>query len=274
LVGAPQNSSSRKVIYLDTRERVAASLTFEWVSDKVVTPSLEFVQRQNEITRRQIERLNIPPDQVKFIDESIANQPFFLSDYYIIKRTSQRTLVRCLIQMLSFPEARVVQHQTDTYFLGDTIAEVTYGSEGDIMSVNLSKVVEKDVWGVGTPMGSVSPADLFFFAGISPLRLAGGAIDRWRLRSVTPETWVFVLAQQEGEEYQPEIEIHLDRRYQDAPARLEIRYPDGEIQMWRTLKYKRIEGVWFPSEVEYSTNSAYNVRSRYTLGPNRAHQIC
>jgi hypothetical protein len=265
LVGAPQSSSSRKVIYLDTRERVAASLTFEWVSDKVVTPSLEFVQRQNEITRRQIERLNIPPDQVKFIDESIANQPFFLSDYYIIKRTSQRTLVRCLVQMLSFPEARVVQHQTDTYFLGDTIAEVTYGSEGDIMSVDLSKVVEKDVWGVGTPMGSVSPAHLIFFAGISPLRLAGGAIDRWRLRSVTPETWVFVLAQQEGEEYQPEIEIHLDRRYQDAPARLEIRYPDGEIQMWRTLKYKRIEGVWFPSEVEYSTNSAYNVRSRYTL---------
>jgi hypothetical protein len=167
--------------------------------------------------------------------------------------------------MLSFPEARVVQHQTDTYFLGDTIAEVTYGSEGDIMSVNLSKVVEKDVWGVGTPMGSVSAASLIFFAGISPLRLAGGAIDRWRLRSVTPETWVFVLAQQEGEEYQPEIEIHLDRRYQDAPARLEIRYPGGEIQMWRTLKYKRIEGVWFPSEVEYSTNSAYNVRSRYTL---------
>jgi hypothetical protein len=174
LVGAPQSSSSRKVIYLDTRERVAASLTFEWVSDKVVTPSLEFVQRQNEITRRQIERLNIPPDQVKFIDESIANQPFFLSDYYIIKRTSQRTLVRCLIQMLSFPEARVVQHQTDTYFLGDTIAEVTYGSEGDIMSVNLSKVGREGCMGCWYPYGVSQCCQSDFLCRHLPLALSRG----------------------------------------------------------------------------------------------------
>ncbi len=88
------------------------------------------------------------------------------------------------------------------------------------------------------------------------LCLEGAELEQWHLKSASPEKWVFTLKRAEGEE-KPAIEVELDRRYQDAPARVEVRYSNGDKRVWRVLKYKRVEGVWFPSEVEWVSNTRF-----------------
>jgi hypothetical protein len=168
------------------------------------------------------------------------------------------------VQVLSFPEVQPVLSQSDTYFVQNIVVSVDYDLNGRPSGATLSRA-EGDVWGLGESHGVISPAKLIFLAGISPLRMQSVPLDRWQLKSVSPEKWVFTLKRPEEESYKPQIEIHLDRRYGDAPAYLEIRYSDGETRIWRTLKYKQIEGAWFPSEVEYIENGYERVWRKFVL---------
>jgi hypothetical protein len=120
---------------------------------------------------------------------------------------------------------------------------------------------------MGDFAGTLGAELMVFLAGISPFRLRGTTPEQWQLKTVSPEEWVFVLHPQENpKEAEPEIEIRLNRRYQDAPARLQIRHADGETRTWQTSKYKLINGVWFPSEVEYIASSRHQTsRMQYTL---------
>ena len=126
---------------------------------------------------------------------------------------------------------------------------------------------ETDALGLGDFAGTLGAELMVFLAGISPFRLGGSTPEQWRLKAVSPEEWVFVLHPRENPNgTEPEMEIHLNRRYQDAPARLEIRYANGETRTWQTLKYQLINGVWFPSEVEYTASSQHQKsRVQYTL---------
>ncbi|GIV09621.1 MAG: hypothetical protein KatS3mg019_1712 [Fimbriimonadales bacterium] len=105
---------------------------------------------------------------------------------------------------------------------------------------------------------------LVFLGGVSPLRLRGSSPQEWRLSESTPEEWGFERIK--STEGMPQIKVHLDRRYQDAPSRIEIIYRDGATYTWRTLKYKRIQGMWFPSEVEFAYEMmSERGRDRFTL---------
>jgi hypothetical protein len=259
-----EEQKDKAPLYYDRRERIAATLTLEWADTSIVTLTERFIYRQNESIRMQAEFAGVPPEKVIFINKEIANQPIELSGHHLIERTPKITRIKRLVQALSFPEVQPVLSQSDTYFLQNIVISVDYDLDGHPMGATLSRA-EGDVWGLGESHGVISPAKLIFLAGISPLRMESVPLDRWQLKSVSPEKWVFTLKRQEEESYKPQIEIHLDRRYGDAPAYLEIRYSDGETRIWRTLKYKQIEGAWFPSEVEYIQNGDRRVWKKYVL---------
>lgn len=257
--------------YYDARERAAAALTFEWATTKTVNFSLEFIQRFNHALLNQADAIGAPLDMVRLIDESLANRLFELSALYTIERMPQKMRVRLWEQAVNLqapdtPDAKENFVYSETYIQGAAVAHVSFNSNNQPIAVHLAKA-ETDALGLGDFVGTLSAELMVFLAGISPFRLGGSTPEQWRLKAVSPEEWVFVLHPRENpDETEPEIEIHLNRRYQDAPARLEIRSANGETRVWRTLKYKLINGVWFPSEVEYTASSQHQKsRAQYTL---------
>ncbi len=290
--GLPQAGKSpqqaRRTTYYDARERIATTLTFEWNAVSTITLSKEFitshnawlinhVELGNKELREELERDGIPPEEIqkylisadelqkRLVPEEAAEHPVELSKRYLIERTPKRTRVRCQQQILSLaegmPSAELEQY--DTYFQGSMVITVGY-SDGRPRDAAISEA-EKDVWAFADSTGTVRTIELVFLAGISPLRLEGAELEQWHLKSVSPEKWVFTLKRAEDEE-EPVIEVELDRRYQDAPARVEVRYSNGDKWIWRVLKYKRIERVWFPSEVECVANTGLGLEwEKYIL---------
>jgi len=188
-----------------------------------------------------------------------------LQSQYIIERTPQRTHLLAFIQGINLDEAKPFDSLQESYFQGNTVIELhrDYVS-GQITSVDIAQC-DGEGLGMGSLLGSIRPEWLAIYGGVSPFRLYGHKPEDWRIVSVSPEEWVFELAHQ-PEEGSTKTRFHLDRRYQDALSRLEVRYPNGGVHIWRVLKYKRIEGIWFPSEVEYiAQGGAQEVRSQAIL---------
>ncbi len=242
-----------KPSYYDTRERVAAVLTFEWQETQQVKVPPQLVRALNEMKLQRAQSSDAPPEAGKPIAEEVANAVFELSAYYTIERTPQRTCLRTQGQGVHLEQAKATDFllSTETYFVGGTVIAVHRDySSGRIASVDIAKG-EDDVLGMGSPFGSLPPEWLVVYGGVSPFRLYGFKPENWRLISVSPEEWLFELSHQ-SQENAPKTRLHLNRHYQDALSRLEVHYPDGEVWTWRVLKYKRIEGIWFPSEVEFT----------------------
>jgi len=253
--------------YYDTRERTAALWTFEWQETLQVKVSSDFVKSINQMKLQRAQSLNTPPELIKQIDEKIANMVFELSAFCTIRRTPQLTHIHFLSQALLLDQAEVSDffHSTETYFQGGTVITVHRDdTSGQIASVDIAECND-DVLGMGDPFGGLYPEKLIIYSGVSPFRLYGLKPENWRLVSVSPEEWVFEnLHQPEGGV--PKVRFHLDRRYQDALSRLEVRYSDEEVWIYRVLKYKKIENIWFPSEVEFIVQGGrQDVRSRAVL---------
>lgn len=270
--------------YYDARERLAATLTFEWVASSQVHIPSHFISQWNQINLRQLEIYRIQAkasgeleasveESIKTLAEKVLLPEVDIftedNDYYLIERTPERLRFRMSRQSINLEKARNPQaenhtYHVDIYFQGNTVVTVHYDDNGTVSSVELAESGEKDALGLGSPSGTGDPCMLVFLGGVSPLRLGGSSPPQWRLVASTPEEWVFERINESKE--MPRVKVHLDRRYQDAPSRLEIVYPAGVTYIWRTLKYKRVQGMWFPSEVECVVESnEERVREKYTL---------
>ncbi len=290
----PQHSAPQYKYY-DTRERVAATMTFKWAEHAFIRIPAEWVVERNTMMRHYVTSLaqsaGYPlgtfDDLLKksLIDERIATTLFEVSNYYTVERTPQQIRIEAQRQAIHVSEAKVVETPfvDEAYLQGNLLITVFRDlSNGQISAVRLAQC-GADMLGLGSPLGEVHPEWLVVFAGVSPFRLYGRKPRDWRLVSVTPEEWIFELPQgpeneptkqenepaelgEQGDEATrnavqpsglraPYVRFHLDRRYQDALSRLEIRYSDDTIYTWRTLRYKRIENVWFPSEMELIVKS-------------------
>jgi len=283
----PQHSAPQSKYY-DTRERVAATMTFKWAEHAFIRIPAEWVVERNTAMLHYVTSLaqsaGYPPgtfdDLLKksLIDERIATVLFEVSDYYTIERTPQQIHIEAQRQAIHVNEAKVIETPfvDEAYLQGNLLITVFRDpSNGQISAVRLAEC-GADMLGLGSPLGEVHPEWLVVFAGVSPFRLYGRKPGDWQLVSVSPEEWIFELPQgpenehaeqgEQGDEATrsavqpsglraPYVRFHLDRRYQDALSRLEIRYSDDTIYTWRTLRYKRIENVWFPSEMELIVKS-------------------
>lgn len=287
--------------YYDNRERIASRMTFEWQETCLISYKSDWIREQNEIMKNHVLNLFASAEAESgqmasqalddllskvLIDETIVGKTFELTNYYTITRYSQQTYVRAQRQVVDLNQAGVSDDLliTDAYLLGNTAIEARRdSSNGQVTVVHIAQQ-EIDALGIGTPLGGMQPEWLVVYAGVSPFRLHGRAIEDWHLVSVSPQEWVFEsprdpkgkVANQNDEDSQneagasstryPYVRFHLDRRYQDALSRLEIRYSDGTVRTWRTLKYKWAEGTWWPSEVEViEKSSSSEARARMTL---------
>lgn len=273
-------------VYYDARERLAATLTFEWVASGKVHLLPDTIARWNQMNLRQLEayRLHLQAEKAGELKTSVEETIKALaekvllpdvdiftgtSEHYLIERTPERLRLRMSRQSINMEKARnpYAENSTyheDIYFQGDTVIYVNCDTNGAISWVEIAESEEKDVLGLGSPSGTDDPCILVFLGGVSPLRLRGSSANQWRLSASTPEEWVFERINESEE--MPQIKVYLDRRYQDAPSRVEIVYSDGEYSTWRTLKYKRIQGMWFPSEVEcVAEQGGQRVHDKYIL---------
>lgn len=274
-------------VYYDARERLAATMTFEWVSSGVAYIPAESMARWNQTFLKQpltfhwveesgsvrIEASKDPSEEVFLPSEGalLPEVDIFteVSDHYLIERTPERLRLRMLRQSINMEKARNPYAENsiypeDIYFQGNTAVVVIYNTDGAIAGVEISESGKRDVLGLGSPSGTDDPCMLVFLGGVSPLRLMGSSPQEWRLSESTPEEWVFERIK--STEGMPQIKVHLDRRYQDAPSQIEIIYRDGATYTWRTLKYKCIQGMWFPSEVEFAYEMmSERGRDRFTL---------
>lgn len=281
--GVGEQSPTPQPRYYDTRERVAATMTFTWAETCHIRIPLERIRAHNaemmayihalaQSTKTPIESFNDMLSKL-IIDENIASMIFELSNYYTIERTPQRTRIRTRRQAIDLHRAKVSEPlwEVESYLQGNLVISVHRDlSNGQVTAVYLAQC-EEELVGWGSPFGDAQPEWMVLHAGISPFRLYGHKPEDWRLVTVSPEEWVFELPRKPEQEpneqedesaqnnqvrplrlYAPSVRFHLDRRYQDALSRLEIRYADGTTYIWRTLRYKRIENVWFPAEVEMS----------------------
>lgn len=254
-----------KTSYYDARERIATLWTFEWQKTSYAKVSPKLVETINQISLHRAQALGAP--SAPQIDPEVTNTVFELSDYYTIARTPQRTRFQAIVQPIDLTSAaRTDFVHTEAYFQGDTVVVVHRDWASDeVASVDIAQC-DSEVLGMGPPAGSIHPEWLILYGGLSPFRLYGHKPEDWCLVSVSPEEWVFELGRQPQEESTKKVRFHLNRRYQDALARLEVRYPDGEVRVWRVVKYQRVESVWFPSEVEFiAQGGTEEVQSRAVL---------
>ena len=287
--------------YYDNRERIASRMTFEWQETCFISYRAEWIREQNEIMKNHVLNLfasaeaesgQMAPQALDdllskvLVDETIGGKIFELTNYYTITRYSQQTYVRAQRQAVDLNQARVSDDllESDAYLVGNIAIEaLRSSSNGQVTAVHIAQH-EANALGVGTHLGGMQPEWLVVYAGVSPFRLHGRTIEEWHLVSVSPQEWVFEsprdpkgkVANQNSENSQneagtsslryPYIRFHLDRRYQDALSRLEIRYSDGTVHTWRTLKYRWVEGTWWPSEVEViEKSSSSEAQSRMIL---------
>ncbi|GIV09612.1 MAG: hypothetical protein KatS3mg019_1703 [Fimbriimonadales bacterium] len=256
-----------KTTYFDTREQVATRQTFEWQVTTYAKASPKLIEALNQISLHRAQTIDAP--SAPQIEPEVANKVFELSDYYTVARTPQRTLVRAIAQAINLTSAPATDSAIflnwEAYFQGDTVVVVNRDlASSQVGSVDIVQC-DDEALGMGSPAGNIYPEWLAIYSGISLFRLYGRKPEDWRLVSVSPQEWVFELGCQPQDDA-VKVRLHLDRRYQDALAQLEVRYPDGEVRLWRVVKYERIESVWFPSEVEFiAQGGSHEARSRAVL---------
>jgi hypothetical protein len=298
----PLDSTNPQPTYYDNRERIAVKMTFEWTETSRVQYPVEFIRRHNEMTRNyllslfqsaeaQDQSVEVSPEELDAlmsearIDEKVADMVFETSAHYLIERELRRTRIRARQAVINLNEAKVSEqpHESEIYLQDSLVITVFCDSaEGTVSAIHLAQC-DGEAIGYGSPTATVGPELLVLYAGVSPFRLFGRKPEDWRLVSVSPQEWVFELPQneqrrtaQEGEATPredtssqlsaPHVRFHLNRQYQDALSRLEVRYPGDTVRTWRILRYKLFEGVWFPSEIEYTTESSFQkVQERAVL---------
>ncbi|MER3558420.1 MAG: hypothetical protein C4336_02365 [Armatimonadota bacterium] len=258
--------------YYDARERAAETLTFEWTQQQQVRVSEDLVRSMNNLKLNQAQSLGIPTEQITLLDtRALTHTIFETADYFTIERTPKWTRMRSLYQTISLDQARVSDrlYHDEVCFGSGVVLAIHRTNQGEVASVDIAEC-EDDVFGLGNPFSNITPEYLVLLGGVSPLRLYGHKPEDWKLVSSNPEEWVFELIAPPQER---SVRIWLDRRYQDAPSKIEVRYSHGDVYVWRVLKYERIEGTWFPSEVEHWRRSALEeVLARLVLAGHRRTQ--
>lgn len=265
-------SSPPQQRYYDARERVSETLTLEWTQQQQVKVSENLVSSMNNLKLRQAESVGIPTEQIPLLDtRALTHTIFETTDYFAVERTPKWTRMRSLYQTINLDQARVSDrlYHEEVYFGNGAVLVIHRTDQGEVASVDIAEC-EDDVFGMGNPFSHITPEYLVLLGGVSPFRLYGHKPEDWKLVSSSPEEWAFELM---DPNHEPSVRIWLDRRYQDAPSRIELRYRDGAVYLWRVLKYKRIEGTWFPSEVEHRRKSASEeVLARLVLAGHRRTQ--
>ncbi len=268
-VGADSASTDDKKslsqTYYDIRERVATKMTFEWASVAILNVREDLINILNTFREEQAKRFG--GVGVEIIDPSITTRTTELHGYITIERTPNILRLRQISESLSLNTMNKSLNHTDIYLQGSTMFQVHYHSldkQHKIEYVSIFQSEDKDILGMDSPNLSTDSCLRIFLGGISPLRYKGALPNQWRVVSASPEQWIFELITQSEKE--PKVTLYLSRLHQDCPAKLEIEHPDGSTYVWRTLKYRLVEGAWFPSEVEYVTRTRYwNIYKKYTL---------
>lgn len=271
-------SQSQTARYHDARERMAASMTFEWTGEGGRIYQKRFLSRLAEP--------DTPPpssdsDVIEYDAEHLQIQG--LRSTYRIECTPKLTRISASKEIPTLAKDRVWKSEEPfrwtNYYLGETgeIIISTLDNSGSQTSVVHIGLGGHNGIGLPSPFLGEPPEFLVFLGGISPFRLYGFGLESWRLVEVNETTWVFELQPDEEKRKSltgylsfGQIRVHLSRKHGDAPAQLEIHYRDGHYSKWTTLEYKQIQGVWFPSQVlrEYteSNKTGWHV---YTLQSTR-----
>mgnify|MGYP000162483880 FL=1 len=255
----------------DSRERAAQSLTLEWMSVTYRRISAEFIQEVNTRRLFMSKNFGIVPT---LLDPAVSvAKPVELVGYWTFRNTSSASEFVCTFQLLSVagtePKPGEINYQRVFVFrqISGTrlLLSLWYNSEGQVIRGNFIDLPRgKDYISPGlgwlTPL---RPTAFVFLNGVSPFRLFDAAPEEWRLRSVSEDEWAFELQQANR---QLQVRVYLSRRHNDAPSMLEIEHPNGYVERWRTLKFQNVEGIWFPSEVEFeATGFSGHTKSIYTL---------
>jgi hypothetical protein len=259
---------SRTSPYYDRRERVAASMTFEWES----VGSRVFSKRFYVL--RQLRMLSIlklageSPEKLKSLapDVSEIDEKHLLIEglrgTYRIERTPDITRVRVSMELPFFSLEGLRKsdnpHEYTAFYLGKT-GEAVISCSGDPSPVSVVHIAFAGTGGIGLPdpiLSGVQAEMLVFLGGVSPLRLFGCAPEDWKLVEVSEEAWVFELdPDAEQREKMAELSgfgrarVRLNRAYDDAPEQLEIFWHGGSYTRWTTEAYKMVNGCYMPSRV-------------------------
>ncbi len=250
--------SSRRPNYYDQRERVAATLTFEWHCEDRYPALGDSNNGEQDIAQ--------------------APSPSLTSVYHIV-RTPDLTHIQASIEIpKKTPEGTLQKADQplrwDCYYLGKTGEMLLYATrrmDGTVGSVAIASPGSNG-FGLVLPFTASPSGDLVFLAGISPLRLMGVELSDWKLREVNEQEWVFELKPDEQQKAKwkgllrfDRVEVRLSRQHGDAPAFVEITR-DRAVTRWRSLAYKQIQGVWMPTQVllEYQS-STFQMQSLYSL---------
>jgi len=246
--------------YYDVRERVAASLTFEWVCESSriypkqylsTLPESEDVESENHDPSGELMISEYDPDHL---------QVQGLRSTYRIQRTPKLTRFSGSETLPLLTRTKIRKYEKplrwSEYYLGETgeavIAKLFDDKETGAIHIGLGG---HNGLGLPSPFLGVQVGSMVLLGGVSPFRLFGLDPASWRLSEVSETTWVFELQPDEEKRKSltgflkfQQVKVHLSRKHGDAVAQLEIHYSTGYTK-WTTLEYKQIQGVWFPSLV-------------------------
>lgn len=231
--------------WYDRRERIAATLTQEWSTVRYLRFNAQYLQRLSE---------NADPTYRALLEKTSE-----VHNFYRIVSSADAYAVETLQQLVGMPDDSKplhVKHLWYSFRLNRSqwrtlvllyevenphqVASVYASGTSD--RFGLLELVTAEIPGV-----VLQPHMLVYLLGFSPLRLFSASPDRWKLKSVSENEWVY-----EAEQLQDvkKIVVHLDRTRQDAPSLVRIEYRDGAVRLLRTVEYRQFEGVWLPSKVE------------------------
>lgn len=250
-------SSSRRKLYLDVRERKAATLTFNWRSVRAATYDKKKLQRDGG------KPLQLSEGVVELDAERVLVPD--LQGTYTILRTPDLTCVRVQKELPAVGENALGKSEHpllwDYYYLGDTGEIVISVFRGSARSADSSMVhigYPDGYSGFGFPSPSIGPlvGEMVFLGGVSPFRLFGAEVNDWKLVEVNEDEWVFELKIEEARRKHFEglipsgeqVRFYLSRKHGDAPLRLEFRSEHG-YEKWETLAFTQSLGIQIPQTI-------------------------
>lgn len=259
-------SRSQASQYYDLRERIAASLTFEWVCESSRIYSKQYLSTLAESETAESDNHSPSDDIVVSEYDPDHLQVQGLRSTYRIQRTPKLTRFSGseILPLLSRTKIRKYEEplRWSEYYLGETgevVISKPFDGEASVVHIGLGGF---NGLGLPSPFLGVNVGSLVLLGGVSPFRLFGVDPASWRLSEVSETTWVFELQPDEQKRKSmtgflkfEQVKVHLSRKHGDAVAQLEIRYSNGYTK-WTTQEYKQIQGVWFPSQVicEYTAS--------------------
>lgn len=242
--------------YYDRRERRSAQLTFEWNVSSNRTYSRAYLQSHSSGS----ETSPLPEYVIELDGERLLLPQ--LQGSYVVARTPRLSRIQSNQEIPMITKNIVMKSDRrlrwDYFYLGETgevVAAVFRGLDSeDVGSVDVAFAGKN---GVGLPSPFTGPftGDMIFLGGVSPFRLLGAEPADWKIAEVNEEQWVFELHPDESKTQSmtgllrfDSVRIHLSRKHDDAPLRLEVRAGDNS-ERWETLAFKQVHGVWMPQVV-------------------------